>query len=559
LAGLMHAALMMLAAPPLNVWPAVFVALLPLCWLVTRPYTRPWRDALLVSLGVLPMWGVWEWWTAEVTGVGYVPFICLQASYAGLFLLVSRRLNRKWPRAPLSLLLPAVWTAIELFRGEIVLDGYAWGLLAHPLIAVTALAAPAALLGTYFVSFLAAAVNGAIAQAVLLRQRRPALIVLACCAVAWTVGAVALPRIDPAAPQLRTAIVQTNVPQSNKTGRGPDQELEAWKDLQTLTFAADTDPTSKPDVIIWPETMVPGPTIEPEAIAVLRDNDIYFPSQESPERKIFAWVFADSLNQLQKDVNVPMVVGAIASVGLHLKKDEQRRVRLDARETYNSVYLINGGKVQPVRYDKVRLTPFGETMPYVRLWPWLQKQMLRFGANGMTFDLNFGKQFTVFNVPAASLGRDVRIVTPVCFEITIAGHCRRLVFDHGQRRADLIASVTNDGWFSGTDIARLQHLQIARWRCLELATPMARAANTGISALVDARGRILDKGVQGKQQGSRTDGILMGQVPLGTATTLYARVGDLFAWATFTAAGLALIASFYRRKTSPKAEQKGQP
>ena len=194
-------------------------------------------------------------------------------------------------------------------------------------------------------------------------------------------------------------------------------------------------------------------------------------------------------------------------------------------------------------------------MPYIHYWPWLQQQMLAVGANGMKFDLDAGAHMTVFSVPAASLGRDVRVVTPVCFEVTVASHCRHLVFDHGERRADLIVSVTNDGWFSDTDIARLQHLQCGRWRCVELATPMARAANTGISAIVDAHGRVLARGVEGNSYGAHVDGVLENEVPLGTQTTLYARVGDVFAWATLAASLSALLASFFRRRTSPVAEQ----
>jgi apolipoprotein N-acyltransferase len=199
-------------------------------------------------------------------------------------------------------------------------------------------------------------------------------------------------------------------------------------------------------------------------------------------------------------------------------------------------------------------------MPYIRAWPWLQEQMLGLGANGMKFDLAAGTHLTVLNVPVASLGRSIRVVTPVCFEITVASHVRSLVFgENGQRRADLIASITNDGWFSDTDIARQQHLQAARWRCVELATPMARAANTGISALVDAHGRIVARGVEGNEAGARAQGILIGQVPLGTKATLYARVGDIFGWATLLAGTLALIASFFRRKASPAAEQTKKP
>jgi apolipoprotein N-acyltransferase len=245
-----------------------------------------------------------------------------------------------------------------------------------------------------------------------------------------------------------------------------------------------------------------------------------------------------------------MLVGAIGRAGFTVREGPQGGIQFDQRQKFNSVYLINDGRVQPERYDKVRLTPFGETMPYVRLWPWLQDRMLQFGANGMKFDLDFGRQMTVFNVPAASLGRHVRVVTPICFEITIANHVRALAFEHGQRRADVIASITNDGWFGGWDVAREQHLQAARWRALELATPVVRAANTGVSALIDPRGRVLARGIENDPHGSQVGGILVGEVPLGTRTTLYARVGDLLPWTALGSAFVALLASLVRRNAA---------
>jgi apolipoprotein N-acyltransferase len=229
----------------------------------------------------------------------------------------------------------------------------------------------------------------------------------------------------------------------------------------------------------------------------------------------------------------------------------------DAR--YNSAYLVANGAVQPVRYDKVRLTPFGETMPFISRWPWLQNQLLAFGAGGMRFDLAAGQDLTVIPVPIHD-GRTIRLVTPICFESTVNGFCRELVFEKGQRRADLIANLTNDGWFGNSDIAREQHLGIARWRCVELATPMARAANTGISAIVDSKGRILSRGVEGSQQASRNDGILRGPVTLSTATTMFARVGNIFPWTVLGLTTAALAASLVRKWLPGrfKVQQHGQ-
>lgn len=559
LAGLVHSALMLAAAPPLNLWPLVFVAVLPLAWLVHRPYAHPWRDALMVFVGVLPMWGVWEWWTSEVSGLGYVPFICVQALWTGVFLLIARRLHRRFG-LPLAVVIPLVWTAVEYFRGELFMDGYAWGFLAHPLIAVTALASPAALLGTYFVSFLLALVSGSLADWLFAKRRAPAAFGLGIAAAAWALSTLTLPGIDAAAPRITAAIVQTNVKQSNKVAGSLEDELAEWKDFQNWTrdAAAGGADGHKPDFILWPETMVPGLTIEPSAIAELRRKAVFFRSEET-DRKIDAWTFADSLNQLESEVGVPMLVGAIASVGFTATDDSHGGIRFGQRQRFNSVYLINDGRVQPERYDKIRLTPFGETMPYIRLWPWLQDRMLQFGANGMKFDLDFGRQMTAFNAPAASLGRNVRVVTPICFEITIANHVRDLVFERGRRRADVIASVTNDGWFGGWDVAREQHLQAARWRAIELATPVIRAANTGVSALIDPRGRVVARGVENDPQGSQVGGILIGEVPLGTRTTLYAKLGDLLPWTALGAATLALLASLVRRKTPRLADPDSAP
>jgi apolipoprotein N-acyltransferase len=557
---LTHGAAMTLAAPPFDLWPLVFVSLLPLAWLLGRPTQRPWRDALLVAIGTLPMWCYWQVWTAEVTTLGYVPFVCLQASYAGLFVLLAGRLQRRLPRVPLSILVPLLWTAIEFFRGELFLDGYAWGLLAHPLIAVTALASPAALLGTYFVSFLVAAVNGAIADLLITPRRTIAgACALGAAAIAWLIGAIALPTLDPAAPKIQPLILQTNVAQDNKVSWSLEREIKDWNRFQEL-IASGThyfEPEKpKPDLVIWPETMMPGPTLEPAALETLYKAQIILRGTGSIEGKIIpATKFADELREVQSRIGVPMLVGEEGVDNLRVVKGENNSIELVQDRTFNSVYLLEGGEIQPIRYDKVRLTPFGETMPYIRYWPWLQQQMLNFGAHGMKFNLSEGTRYTVFNVSAASIKQDVRIVTPICFEITIASTCRRLVFDHGKRRADLIASVTNDGWFGNSDVAHLQHLQIARWRCVELATPMARAANTGISALVDAHGRIVSRGVNGDPRGLRVDGTLSGALPLGTATTFYARIGDVFAWSALGFTLAALIGSLVRRGTPPNAQQ----
>jgi apolipoprotein N-acyltransferase len=160
--------------------------------------------------------------------------------------------------------------------------------------------------------------------------------------------------------------------------------------------------------------------------------------------------------------------------------------------------------------------------------------MLEAGAHGMSFNLAEGTSREVFQIPvAAGAGQQnasARIVTPICFEVTHSGFMRGLVYEGGRRRVDAIISPTNDGWFGISNEGREHHLLMARWRCVELHTPMVRAANTGVSAFIDASGRLLARGVEGDSRGFKVAGTLQGSLPFdpGARVTLFGRVGNVF-------------------------------
>lgn len=543
-AAIAHAALMLLAGPPVNFWPLALIASTPLGWYLRRGTNRPGRDAILLILGVSPMWLVWEWWMYEVTAPGFPFFILLQCSWTALFFWGARRLHQMAPKMPWFCIVPMVWVAVEFFRGEIFLSGYSAALVPYPLINLPELASPAAWLGVYFVSFMVVLFGNTLYEIIVGRgkARIAAAGVLAVLALIWGLAAVQLHRQPVSSQTVTAGIVQTNLPQSNKLDWSIEDEIGDWKRFAGLTETL-VQSSPKPDFILWPETMMPGDTLERNSINALANAGV---GHRLPNGKLLPPdVFYLALLDLQQQVGVPMVVGEDAIVNLRVEVVDGRvKTSRDAR--HNSAYLVASGAVQPARYDKVRLTPFGETMPFISRWPWLQQQMLAFGAHGMKFDLEPGLTPAVLPVPLAS-GGTVRLVTPICFESTVGGFCREMVFEKGERRADLIANLTNDGWFGNSDIAREQHLGISRWRCIELATPMARCANTGISALIDARGRILSQGVEGSQQKTKIDGILKGPLPLGTGVTLYARVGNVFPRAVLALTSAALTFSFVRR------------
>ncbi|NUQ67256.1 MAG: apolipoprotein N-acyltransferase [Phycisphaerales bacterium] len=556
LLGLGHGVLLALTLPPVGLWWLTFVALVPGVIAAERigaGRVPAWRGAAWFALGALPAWAYLHVWIMNISALGFVPLAVLMATYSGVGVWVMGLLHRRM-RLSLGVIVPLAWTASEFLRGEVLWDGYPWGLASHPLIEWAWAANPASIGGQYLVLLLLAGVSGAMIDLARAPSRRVGVGLLAGWVVAW-IGLAWLGRdTGGAGTMVRVAVVQTNVPQDNKTNSTIEREVKDWQRFEAMTVEA---AGHSPAFIVWPETMLPGPTLDPAGLKALAEEGIFFnfapdPANPSQPTRLMATAFADRLLDVQEELGLPLVVGALGHDGYRVSSGERVEIEWDAR--YNSAYVVDGGRISRERYDKLRLTPFGEVMPYISKWPWLERQLLSFGARGMSFDLAAGTTPTVLPVRAGD--GVVRVVTPICFEVTTAWVCRRLVFEGGTRRADVIVNLTNDGWFSWWDGGREQHLQIARWRCVELRTWMVRAANTGVSAIVDAGGRVVRAGVVTNGGGAgrcRVDGVLVGDVGVGGPVTVYARVGDSVGWMMLALTGLGLAASRWWRRPGEAA------
>jgi len=154
------------------------------------------------------------------------------------------------------------------------------------------------------------------------------------------------------------------------------------------------------------------------------------------------------------------------------------------------------------------------------------------GARGMRFALSPGDAPALLEVTDAT-GEPVALATPICFEATMTDACRRLArVDDG--RARWLVNLTNDGWF-GISSGPYQHLQQARVRAIEEGLPLVRAANTGISAVIDPLGRIVNSLPLG------TEGVLDAPLPRRIRPTIYARAGDGIAALIFLAAIFVVV------------------
>ncbi|MBL9118377.1 MAG: apolipoprotein N-acyltransferase [Phycisphaerae bacterium] len=546
--GLIGSVLFAAIWPPWNLWWCVFVAAVPVAVISLRANSA-WRAALLVLLTQIPGWLWVQHWMVQLTPPGMALLVLYCAVYVALFAVVLRRIARWTPiatgRVPMALVVPVVWTACEYLRTTLVLGGYPWYPLGLGLIGPAEgdglLAQSASIFGLPFLSAIAASVAGLLidwsgiarsqASTAGSPRRTRVLATIAVMAVqaanlvyGWMVLEATAATEGPA-----VLVVQTDLSVSNKNEWSREDQERDFAGYVRETLAGASAHRSEGgtiDLVVWPETMVPGFGLEPATLAMLTKGR-YYPGA----------IYADSLALMQERLAVPVVVGAPVYLGLRPDPEKERWL-WDTH--YNSAYLINGPPPYR-RYDKLVLTPFGEVMPLISRWEWLEKQLLSLSAPGMTFDLEPGVDAVRFAVPwARRPGAPLRIVTPICFEDTIASVCRELCYANGERAADLMVNLSNDGWFGWSDDGREHHVLHARIRSIELGVPIIRCANTGHSVVIEWSGRISDRIGLPHEKATGTMVRTM-SAKLTTRSTIYGMMGDVWPWSMLLATSILLM------------------
>jgi apolipoprotein N-acyltransferase len=359
-----------------------------------------------------------------------------------------------------SLLLASSWVAAEWLRGH-VLTGFPWNLAGYALVDYASLRQPAAWIGSYGLSFLAVFV-GTLPGAVFSShpQRRPLILIMGGLIVVGTAGAGAIHLETgvraPTGVDLR--IVQGNVPQREKWSPGNrDATVDRYLELSSRPGSV--------DLLLWPETAFPG-----------------FLDEDAPARDRIATALPD---------------GRLLLTGAPDRVESE-----NGTSYFNTVQAYDGTGQILTGYAKHHLVPFGEYVPYRR---WLPIARLTEGLG----DFTPGPGPRTLALPGAPL-----VAVAICYEIIFPGHVVDRLF-----RPDWIFNATNDAWF-GTSIGPEQHLASARMRAVEEGLPVIRAANTGISAVIDANGDVVARLDTGET------GIIDASLPGARAPTLYARFGD---------------------------------
>ena len=483
-------AVSVLALAPFDAWPVLFFTFPILVWLVD--------GAAGGRLGGLPSAAIAGWWfgfgyfLAGLYWVGYaflvdaktfgwlLPFAVIalpaaMACYTGLGLALARML---WTRGPTRLIALAVaLTAAEWLRGHLF-SGFPWNVYGYALTGPLVLAQSAALIGIWGLTFIAVAVfaSPAVFTDDRTDSRRPWLplalgvAILAALAIygAWRLGRTPTAFVD----NVRLRIMQPNLQQDDKFNYSAKQRVMSHY-LELSDRSTGPQSTGVRDVthLIWPESAFPFLlTREPDALAQI--------AALIPEGTV-------------------LITGAVRAPELPPGQKIER--------AYNSIYVIDhDGSILSV-YDKIHLVPFGEYLPFQDFLEKLGLMQLTKLPGGFIA----GERRRPMPVPRAP-----RMLPFLCYEIIFPGET---VPDN--ERPGWLLNLTNDGWF-GISSGPYQHLQQARVRTIEQGLPLVRAANTGISAVIDPLGRIV------KSLPLGTEGIMDASLPRRIDATLYARTGD---------------------------------
>jgi apolipoprotein N-acyltransferase len=394
------------------------------------------------------------------------------------------------------LVAPALWVTLEWIRAQ-ALSGFPWASLGYSQYLNRPLIQVAEITSVYGVSFALTLGNVVIAQLLHSAAHRewkrlapPCALGALCLAAIWGYGGWRLQQtsktVATAPANLGVALLQGNIAQDLKWERASQEAI--FSIYRTLTLDAAADPGV--DLIVWPEAATP----------FLFANDGAFQARQL---------------RLAQVAGRPLLFGSPT-----YSRDGDQDVM------YNSAFLVGPEATVLGRYDKIHLVPFGEYMPLRRLLFFLDKLVQGIG------DFRSGEVYTVMAIPQG------RFAVLICFEVIFPELVRHFV-RHG---AQFLVNITNDAWF-GYSPASYQHLAMVVFRAVENRLPIVRAANTGISAVIDPTGQL-------RQQTDLfvrtwiTDRITTAAGP----TTFYTRWGDVFAYGCMLVTAASLVGGIVAQK-----------
>lgn len=386
-----------------------------------------------------------------------------------LFGFISKSETVKKHRVLLPLLLASLWVVAEWWQ-TVGWWGVPWGRLPLGQIEATLLVRSASLFGSYFVTFIIVAVNFFLAIAINEKSLAKVGSIFALClfCLNLALGFTVTLRYDRVEDTIKAAAIQGNIPSSEKWGS--DGMEKAIKIYEELTEEA-AEGGAK--IVVWPETALP---------CVLFDSA----------------TITDRVSDLAYENDVTILISVFTVDGEGNK--------------YNSIIEVRpDGSFGPTIYSKQRLVPFGEFVPMREFVTFIFPPLANIGM--LEEDLTAGDDSYVIDSVHGQIG------CGLCFDSIY----ETVITDSVRGGAEMIAISTNDSWF--TDSAALDmHNSQSRLRAIENGRYVVRAANTGISSIIDPMGNVV------KELDALERGYVISDVEIREQSTLYTVVGNLFVY-----------------------------
>ena len=454
--------------------------------------TLYWITRVMVVYG-----GIGAWLAAPINGA----LVAYLALFPAVFAVVVRRLVMAHGVMAL-MTAPVVWVATELGR-TYLLTGFPWVLLGYSQATVLPVAQLASIFGVYGVSMLVAAVSAALAIVAVTagaphgrhdRRFGPlvATLVVVVVVAVWGGRRAAASEWTRAGVPVRVGLVQGNVDQGEKWEAS--RAARIFEDHLRLTRQALREGA---EFVLWPESSTPF-RLEDDALD------------------------AERLRAIARQAKTPILVGSD-----QIEWTVVNGQRVPAR-WFNAAFLLRADGATAGVYRKMHLVPFGEYVPLQR--------MLFFAGPLVEQVGTFAEGERAELLPVD--GHPVSV--SICYEVVYPELVREFV----RGGSELLTTITNDAWFGRTS-APYQHFEQASMRAIEEGRYLVRAANTGVSGIVDPYGRVLERTDVFQQT------VVVGEARFLRVSTFYARHGDLLADASLLCTVAVLAASRRKRPRAP--------
>ena len=503
--ALLSGALLALSFPRYGHPAFAWVALVPLIvalsgWRgrVERLPGQPPLRAFLLGLtsGAVYFAGTIYWTGAVVGTFGGLAWpiallaMLLLASYLALFpavmaLFAARVMTRTGAGG--VLVVPVAWVATEFLRGALF-GGFPWVPLGNTQVTVLPVAQVASVAGVYGLSALVASVNAALAYALLSEGRTKIAAILATGVALAGIGVWGALRVADGSltrdgTPLRVGLIQGNIAQEDKWN--PDEARRIF----TTYIAMTRDAVRRgAEFVVWPESSTP------------------FMFEEDR-------VGGETVRALARELAVPILLGS-----------DQLDRSGDALRLFNAAFMVTPSGDTAAVYRKIHLVPFGEYVPL--------KEWLYFVSPLVDQLAEFAPGTSMVTLPIGAHS----VSTAICYEVVYPALIRQAVVGGSQ----LLTTITNDAWY-GESSAPYQHFEMASMRAIEQGRYLARAANTGISGVVDPYGRVVRRSAIFEQEA------IVAEVRLLTGRTVYSIIGDTVAYLSVVLTAVSLAVPTRRR------------